>query len=186
MATFNLNDYETVEERIKRFYALCPDGRIITKNLTTLQDRQHGTWVVEAQIFLNNEEQERRLPKATGLAFEVDGTGMANKTSALENCETSAIGRALANMNLSGNKRTSREEMEKVQRNQQPKLPTRDFKSELENLKGDLAGLRLLYSEAKTANANPELLEEIKQVANGLSGATDSPSINRRGSGASK
>jgi hypothetical protein len=48
---------------------------------------------------------------------------MANKTSALENCETSAIGRALANMDMSGNKRTSREEMEKVSRGQTPQKP---------------------------------------------------------------
>jgi len=58
--------------------------------------------------------------KATGFAFEVDGQGMANKTSALENCETSAIGRALANAGFSGNKRTSREEMEKVARGVTP------------------------------------------------------------------
>jgi hypothetical protein len=41
----------------------------------------------------------------------------------LENCETSAIGRALANAGFSGNKRTSREEMEKVARGVAPGKP---------------------------------------------------------------
>ena len=106
MAQFNLNDYETVEQRIKRFYKDNPDGRIITENQTTLQDRQVSTWVVMASVYLDNETDK---PKATGLAFEVDGQGMANKTSALENAETSAIGRALANAGYSGNKRATRE-----------------------------------------------------------------------------
>jgi hypothetical protein len=120
MANFNLADYETVEERIARFYKDNPDGRIVTENLTTLQDRQVLTWVVKATVYLNNKEQGGLLPKATGLAFEIDGIGMANKTSALENAETSAIGRALANAGYSGNKRTSREEMEKVARGVTP------------------------------------------------------------------
>jgi hypothetical protein len=185
MAQFNLNDYETVEERIKRFYKDNPDGRILTQNLTTLQDRQVGTWVVKAEIWLPSWTlpQEAHgwieLPnrtgwflKATGLAFELDGQGMANKTSALENAETSAIGRALANMNYSGNKRTSREEMEKVSRGQTPKLPTRDFLAEGEGLanKKDLDALRLLYSEAKTAKASNEVLGRIKELA-ALAGA---------------
>jgi hypothetical protein len=120
MANFNLADYETVEERIARFYKDNPDGRIVTENLTTLQDRQVLTWVVKATVYLNNKEQGNTLAKATGLAFEIDGIGMANKTSALENAETSAIGRALANAGYSGNKRTSREEMEKVARGVTP------------------------------------------------------------------
>lgn len=188
MAQFNLQDYETVEERLKRFWAMPEhaDARIETINHTTPQDRQVGMWVVETRIYLSRDDQAEGLSKATGWAYEIDGQGMANKTSALENCETSSIGRALANMNLSGNKRVTREEMEKVQRANTPKLPSRDFKAELENLKGDLDGLRLLYSEAKTANAKPELLEEIKQVANELSGKKDTPIFNSRGAGASK
>lgn len=120
MAQFNLNDYETVEQRIARFYLDNPDGRIITSNLTTLQDRQVSTWVVEATVYLSFLDQVNYAPKATGLAFEVDGGGMANKTSALENCETSAIGRALANAGYSGNKRTTHEEMAKVERGVTP------------------------------------------------------------------
>jgi len=111
MATFNLQDYETVEERIKRFYGDHPKGRIITDLIEHNIDK--GLWVCKSYIFLSDADID---PVATGLAFEIDGQGMANKTSALENAETSAIGRALANANYSGNKRASREEMAKVQR----------------------------------------------------------------------
>lgn len=123
MANFNLADYETVEDRIKRFYAEHPDGRIITQDYTTDNDRAQMMWRVKTTIYLNVGDLAADLPKATGHAFEIDGVGMANKTSALENCETSSIGRALANMDLSGNKRTSREEMEKVARGQSPQKP---------------------------------------------------------------
>lgn len=164
MAQFNLNDYETVEERLKRAHATHEDLRIVTINHTAPQDRQVSTWVVEARIYLTFAEQVSDAPKATGWAFEVDGqNGMANKTSALENCETSAIGRALANMNLSGNKRTSREEMEKVSREVTPK-PTlrivRDWGKETEALTSKDAAYAL-YNEARTAKVDKDTLDAI-------------------------
>lgn len=182
MAQFNLNDYETVEQRIKRFYTDHPQGRIITKNLTTKQDRLASTWVVEAKIFIPNylwgEDgiYKQYILKATGLAFEVDGQGMANKTSALENAETSSIGRALANAGYSGNRRTSREEMEKVQRANTPK---RDWIAEAEalTLNYNLEGLRKLYSEAVIAHVDAETLNKVKQYgADVSSGLPDSAS----------
>jgi len=175
MAQFNLNDYETVEQRIKRFYKDNPDGRIITENQTKLQDRQVSTWVVMASVYLNNETDK---PKATGLAFEVDGQGMANKTSALENAETSAIGRALANAGYSGNKRTSRQEMEKVARGATPKATSKDWIAMATDLGNDIEGLRLLYSQAKTANAAPATLAKIQELAVGPTSTEDTTDLN--------
>ena len=123
MPQFNLEDYETVEERIRRFYADWPDGRIVSYELTDKKDREKGYWVVRAQVFIDHEDQHAACPKATGLAFEIEGTAGANKTASLENAETSAIGRALANAGYSGNKRASREEMEKVIRGPVPTTP---------------------------------------------------------------
>jgi len=116
MAQFNLENYETVEERITRFYEAYPDGRIMTYDYSSEDDRAHSVWRVRAEIFLNVGDQAAELPKSVGHAFEVDGAGMTQKASALETCETSAIGRALANMGMSGNRRTTRDEMEKVKR----------------------------------------------------------------------
>lgn len=164
MAQFNLAEYETVAERITRFYKDNVDGRIITRNITTSQDRAISTWVVQAYIYLNAEDQKNNIPKATGLAFEIDGAGMAQKTSALEVCETSAIGRALANAGYSGDKRATREEMTKVAKGISP---TKNWLAALENIH-DLDGLRSLYLEAKQGKASTAILESIKGKADGI------------------
>ena len=105
---FNLEDYETVEERLIKFWKDHPDGQIHTKVI----DYTSGRFIVEASIYRT--EADAR-PWTTGLAEEtVQGRGV-NATSALENCETSAIGRALANAGYATKgKRASREEMTKV------------------------------------------------------------------------
>lgn len=161
MAQFNLNDYETVEERLKRFWAdpNNADARLVTLNHTTAEDREKGVWVVEARLYLSAADQEKNLPKTTGWAFEIDGVGMANKTSALENAETSSLGRCLANYLYSGNKRASREEMAKVARG-----VGRDWLGEADKLAltYDVDGLRLLYTEAVAAKVSADILEKIK------------------------
>ena len=169
MPQFDLNSYETVEERHARVLRAYPDLRCVIVNHTTPQDRQASTWVVEARVYLNAEDQAANLPKATEWAFEVDGQGMANKTSALENACTSALGRSLR-WALGGSKGPSRQEMEKVARGKTPVAPTKDWLIMAESMGDDLDGLRLLYSEAKTANAPKETLERIAEIANGLSG----------------
>ncbi len=111
MARFDPADYESVEERIKRFYKDHPDGAIHTDLLSDADKLDQC--VVKAYVYIG----ERFV--STGLAFEKAGSGGANNTAHLENAETSAIGRALANYNYSGNKRASREEMQKVGRGEE-------------------------------------------------------------------
>jgi len=164
MNRFNLEDYETVEERIKRFYEQHPDGRLTTENLTTVEDRMVSTWVVKAYVYLTAGDQAAGLPKATGLAFEIDGQGMAQKTAALETAETSALGRGLANAGFSGNRRTTREEMEKVARDQTP-TPVRNWEAEA-NALDSVDDLRLLWNEAKASNAPAKILAKVKARAN--------------------
>jgi hypothetical protein len=122
MANFDLNAYETVEQRHARALEAYPDLRCVIVNHTCENDRAAGTWVVEARVYLTAEDQAADLPKATEWAFEVDGVGMANKTSALENAATSALGRSLR-WALGGSKGPSREEMAKVERGVTPKKP---------------------------------------------------------------
>jgi hypothetical protein len=169
MARFNLADYETVEERIKRFYGDWPDGRILTENETIPEYRSEKIWVVRALVFLTGEDVERNCPKASGLAYEVDSAHGPQQSSALEVCETSAIGRALANAGYSGNKRASREEMEKVQRFEERKV-SRDWLAEAESLK-DVDQLRLLWAEASKQGAPPDILEKVKAHATALTPA---------------
>jgi hypothetical protein len=108
VAHFNLDDYETVEERLVKYWADNKDGRVFTRLLESSPTR----FIVEAAIYRSKDDT---APWATGLAEEtVQGRGV-NATSALENCETSAIGRALANAGYATKgKRASREEMTKV------------------------------------------------------------------------
>lgn len=123
MARFNLDDYETVEERLRRARKEIPGLRVITSLVTTNEDRERKQWIVQAFLYKTSDPDEP--PFASGLAFEIDGTSGANQTAALENAETSAIGRALANGGFSGNKRASREEMMKANRgNVTPITPT--------------------------------------------------------------
>ena len=166
MARFSLEDYETVEERIKRFYGDWPDARILTENETIPEYRQEKIWVVRALVFLTGEDVERNCPKASGLAYEVDSSQGPTSSSALEVCETSAIGRALANAGYSGNKRASREEMQKVQRFEERKV-SRDWLAEAESLK-DVDKLRLLWAEASKQGAPPDILEKVKAHASAL------------------
>lgn len=124
MTRFDLNKYATVAERLAMLEAAYPDYRIETDDYSTESDRARGIWRVKAVLYLSSEDQARGLIKATGHAFEVDSANGPQSTSALEVCETSAVGRALAlaSSAWSGNKDdaakslASREEMEKVAR----------------------------------------------------------------------
>ena len=107
---FNLAEYETVEERLQKFWAKFPDGRIETEII----DATPTSFIVMARLFRTEADAK---PYATGMAHEVVTAKGVNSTSALENCESSCLGRALANGGFAkSGKRPSREEMEKVAR----------------------------------------------------------------------
>ena len=106
MAFFNIEDYEPVEARLSRFWELHKeDGRIETE----LVSHNAGHYIVKAIVFVGDRQV------ATGLADEHTEQKGVNARNALENAETSAIGRALANFNFAPKgKRPSREEMVKA------------------------------------------------------------------------
>ena len=124
MAKFNLENYETVEDRLKIFWKDNPDGRIETEIVHITTD---GTCVtIKAELYKDLTDAR---PVTTGTAQETKGQGgFANADAWMENCETSAIGRALANWKYQGSNkpRPSREEMSKVQVEKKPvKKPTK-------------------------------------------------------------
>ena len=105
---FNLEDYETVETRLEKWHGKFPDNRIETE----LIEASNTRFIVFCKLFKTEADPK---PCATGLAFETITDRGVNSTSALENCETSAIGRALANAGFAAKgKRASKEEMTKV------------------------------------------------------------------------
>lgn len=108
MARFNLDEYATVEERLAKFWEDHPNGAVVTD----IVKHEGDVCIFKALIFF---ERGGDLV-ATGFAEEIRDASPVNKTSFVENAETSAIGRALAACNYQMKKRPSREEMEKVQR----------------------------------------------------------------------
>lgn len=111
---FKLDDYEPVAARLDRW--LKQEHAATPRVITHLVHYTDNRCVFRAELY------EGDVLMATGWAEETRGEGMVNKTSHLENCESSSVGRALANAGLSGSdhtKRPSREEMTKVARNTQ-------------------------------------------------------------------
>jgi len=169
MASFNLNDYETVETRLARFWTDHPQGQVITEMIIN----HDGQFMFKATIYRNDGSLI-----ATGYAEEQVTTRGVNQTSAAENCETSAIGRALANGSYAAKaKRPSREEMEKVQRGQvvtPPELSPKHtiVKAALTERFPDEPMSRKSYMESvlnREVRGYSDLLpEEIDQIINAL------------------
>jgi hypothetical protein len=138
MPPYNPSDYEPVEDRIRAFWAEHPDGWISTE----LVDFNDKRFIVKARVgvgaFTDKFGYDERLI-ATGLAEEVIGAGQVNRNYALENCETSAIGRALANAGYATKgKRPSREEMQKVERQTERVTPAAEARDALRKLVHDM------------------------------------------------
>jgi hypothetical protein len=109
-ATFDLAGYAPVADRIQQFYERFSAGRIVTE----LVSRHEGEIVFRALVYRDTSEPQ---PAATGWAAEREGDGEVNAVACLENAETSAIGRALANLGFTAStRRPSREEMSKANR----------------------------------------------------------------------
>lgn len=109
---FDLTQYEPVAERLDRW--LKASEQFAPRVFTNMESIPGADiCVIKAELWLG----DTRV--ATGYAEETRGAGNVNRTSHVENCETSAIGRALANAGYAGSdmtKRPSREEMSKVNR----------------------------------------------------------------------
>ena len=112
--TFNLDNYEPVAPRLSRWLETVVKSSVVPRVITTLHAYEPGAWCIfKAELW------EGDTLIATGYAEEHHTEKGVNSTSHMENCETSAIGRALANVGYAGSdasKRPSREEMQKVVR----------------------------------------------------------------------
>lgn len=111
--TLDLSTYTPVAERIRLFYERFPSGRIVTELVST--EARDGATVVTFRALAFRAATDAE-PAATGWASERDDDGEINAVACLENAETSAIGRALANLGFATSARPSREEMAKANR----------------------------------------------------------------------
>jgi hypothetical protein len=167
---FNLDDYETVEERLTKFWKDHPEGRIETK----LIEHTSSRFIVWSAIFRDSADIN---PWSTGLAEEtVSGRGV-NATSALENCETSSIGRSLATAGYATKgKRPSREEMAKVNAASQVSQTIQQVKAKMADTSKQYIPVEKASDPWTISNAAPvttmeQAVETVKDVLGGT--ATD-------------
>jgi len=145
---FDLEAYETVEVRLRRLYTAHPQARV----LTDLVFHDERRFIIKAEVYLTTDDM---TPVATGYAEEIVGASPVNRTSALENGETSAIGRAINNSVLCllapEGKRPSQQEMEKVQRyDKEPRKPIKPART---------------YTEEELAKAKFALEHEVSIIS---------------------
>jgi hypothetical protein len=164
MAHFDLNKYQTVQQRIDLFWERYPEGRFNIEIISLTADQV----VMKAEVWT---EWERDAPTCVDYAEERPSTSGVNKTSHIENCATSVLGRAISQLGKefspSGMK-PSREEMQKVERiNQADVTNYSGFAAKLAS-EGDLDGLRALYTRAEKAGVSAQILKDIADTANGL------------------
>lgn len=167
---FNLQDYDPVENRIHEFWKDHPSGRILNE-IVLINETEI---VIKSSVYADRDDQR---PVSIGFAQE---SRKSDPISFAEKCETSSIGRALANLGYSPNLknkqlRASREEMEKVQQSLTGKLHVvRDWELELIELAGqnDLDGLRELRKDAVRSLQPKDFIAKIDAAGKAL---TDTP-----------
>jgi hypothetical protein len=117
---FNPDEYITVHERIEKFYAKFPQGRIITTIIE--HNEETGFILMRAEVY---REPDDALPAATGHAYELRSAGHVQAGSYVEVCETSSVGRALALLGFEVRRGVaSREEVIRGARKQQAAAAT--------------------------------------------------------------
>ena len=156
-------DYEPVDSRIHRFWLEHPEGRIHTE-IVLINETEI---VIKASVYADRDDTR---PVSIDFAQETRNSTPVNKLSFVENCATSAIGRALATYAYSPKgKRPSKEEMEKVQRGEIHNI--REWETELDVLKAEknLVGLRALRKDAVRSLAAKEFIDAIDAAGKEIS-----------------
>jgi hypothetical protein len=156
-------DYEPVDSRIHRFWLEHPEGRIHTE-IVMINETEI---VIKASIYADRDDAR---PVSIDFAQETRNSSPVNKLSFVENCATSAIGRALATYAYSPKgKRPSKEEMEKVQRGEMSNA--RNWELELDVLKAEknLVGLRALRKDAVKSLQPADLISAIDAAGKEIS-----------------
>lgn len=158
---YNQAEYESVAERLTRFKVDHPSFRMFSEIAGHTALEESGTrWIIKVTLFRDDADEH---PVSTGYAEERDGGQGANRAAALENAETSALGRALANAGYAGSKRVTREELAKT-------VAVDDIERELPA--AGLTELRELWKQASDAGVLPTVQKKLKDRKKELEAAS--------------
>jgi hypothetical protein len=136
-------DYAEVPQRIKAFRSVCPNGAIVTELLSN----ENGVCIFKASVY-----DEKQMLIGTGTAYEREDSSFINKTSYIENCETSAVGRALGMCGFGIDVSVaSAEEVQNAMLNQEVKAEPKATEKQLETV-----------SKLYTAEEMPKIYEWAK------------------------
>lgn len=147
-------DYVEVNERVKAFRMLYPEGQIVT-NIYSLES---GVVVIQACV----SDNEGKL-LATGTSYEVENSTFINKTSYIENCETSAVGRALGFLGIGiDTSIASKDEIETVIEKQNHEID-KQSKNEFQVTNGKITKAQIsTLTKILTDERKPKLLAYFK------------------------
>ena len=149
---FKGKNYVMVDQRVKAFRMLFPEGFIRT-HMVSIED---GVCVMKAEVGCYIDNCHNELILSTGWAYEKESSSYINKTSYIENCETSAVGRALGflGLGIEGGAICSAEELANAINNQKKtekptETPTTIYIRKMIRLIQSRLGLES-YEEART------------------------------------
>jgi hypothetical protein len=147
-----LKDYVEVNQRVIEFWEKYPNGRIHTEIISW----NDGVIVMKAEVYRDVLDQ---IPFAVGHAYEKENSTFINKTSCLENAETSCVGRALGLGNFSAKRSiASKEEVENAI-HQQEEIKKQE-KTDAQPIKKNDPALKAKYN---ILNGSPDGFEEFIQ-----------------------
>jgi galactitol-specific phosphotransferase system IIB component len=160
--------YAEVNQRIKAFRMLYPTGTIETE-LVSIDD---GMCIMRAKVYVMGEHGLRTL-LGTGTAYEKENSSFINKTSYIENCETSAVGRALAMCGIGiDTSIASKEEVENaIEQQEQDKKEQEEKKKLLVDIKNLMIKKKVLANEIAEhfeKNSADMTIEELEEVVKWL------------------
>jgi hypothetical protein len=150
-----LENYQTVAERLAQFWRDHPNGRIST----TLVAGESGYWVFRAEIYRDAADP---FPVSTGTAHEVIGANSINKTSALEVCETSSVGRALALYKYHGSQIASVEEITRAKQRARENAPVTPIRQVASDVDSTIAAQR--YQEFHDELSGATSVDQLQEI----------------------
>lgn len=172
---FNLNEYETVADRVARFQKLHLSGRIVTKVVSL--DNAKGEVLAMAEVYREHEDLQ---PAGVDYAFGIASTyPQSMRKFYVEDTVTSAVGRALS-LVLDTDKKPTREDMQKVQAHQEVKAKVEEVKTKMADTSKEYVPVPVPSDPWTTWEAPPvQTMEQAVDTVKSILGGTTDRDIQR-------